>query len=100
MTIVYCINIANRRSTVHDQVRKSRTYRDPNYISESNHWMRRREKRVCQILREESGGCDIRTLAYNSIDQSQKQTQEKDMWNPKAQFANQKMIIKYTAPKT
>ena len=52
--------------------------------------MRRREKRACQILLEASGRCDII--------QSRKQTREKDMEPAKAQ--NQKMITKYTAPKT
>ena len=43
----------------------------------SNHWMRRGEKRVCQILLEENGGYDII--------RSQKQTREKDIWNLKVQ---------------
>ena len=82
MTIVFEITGLTAR-----QVKKSGIYRQYTYLAIG--W-RRREKRVRQILLEESGD-----VIY--VDIIPKKNQEKEVWNPKAQI---KIDHKHTtAPK-
>lgn len=87
MTIVYCINIANRRSTVMIKYESQESIViQITYPSLTIGWDDERRGYVKYYLKKVG---DVIYVHWHII-QSQKQTQEKDMWNPKVKFAKPK----------